>query len=612
MGSGNNKRQFRAFISDLHGELDVFEFISERQLGLFGAVLEYHFGEDLSEDQRGVAVELIVSYTQGKSSSNLSEIREHFFRFVDRECLFTTVLALLVVYPSDDKPFNYILSKFGWLLTIYRALINDEVRTQVSETRIKLPVLRDILYQNIHSLSDKEYDEILRLMANALAKQVEPELNVVGDIYDRGHDAYAIMEKLIERPALAIQWGNHDVVWMGAAAGNLACIAVAIRICLRYGTLNMLTEDYKINLDSLASLAQEQYGADPCKPFIPKQFASDDEKQRLAQMHKAIAIIQFKLEGQLIQRRPEYGMKDRLLLNAMDLDRKTVNIKGISYPLLDNHWPTLDAQTPYKLSSEEKKVMDMLRLQFLSSAPLTKHMDCLFEKGGMLRHTGNWLLFHACVPVLSDGELMSFHLAGEDGLVKGRDVFSFCEREMRKAYLNRHVFNVRNDSDIAWFLWCGPHSPLFGKERMTTFERYFVEDKTTHREGKNSYYDLRTQPSFVQSLANAFECEPARTRMVNGHVPVKYSKGEPPVLANGQLFSIDGGFSRPYRANTGLAGLVLLEVEGQGKEKVILYKVVDTAHDAPDSDAMNYAITSRGSNRSGLKSYRLVKEFESE
>lgn len=555
-----NNNKLKVFISDLHGELDVFNFLAERQFGILHYLLKQQFSSVFPE-QHLLCLESTIVGLNGTASPE--KVIQQSLTELNRNTLFTALFLFVISQKIDDESLIIMLRRWGWLFTVYRALSSDEQLSRTPFTQ-----LVDMLSQNISTLSAADFACLSQEFAQTLVQKLCPELNIVGDIYDRGQDAYAIMERVRHLPNVAIQWGNHDVVWMGAASGNLACIAVAVRICLRYGTLAMLDRDYGIDLSRLERLAAKAYGNDECALFTPKGSLAEDEKLRIARMHKAISIIQFKLEGRLIGRRPEYSMEDRLLLDKMDLSNNTVCVGNVSHPLLDTLFPTVNSEHPYRLDEDERKVIDDLKQQFLRSDKLSQHMDVLFHRGGMQKKTGNWLLFHACVPVDEQGEFQSFALAPQP--TKGHGLYNFCELEMRRGYLNRQVMNNRNESDIAWFLWCGPHSPLFGKERMTTFERYFVADKQTHREGKNHYYNLRSNPAFLAKVTQELQCSGEGVRVVNGHVPVKYQNGERPVQANNQLFSIDGGFSMPYRSATGLAGLVLIEAF----EQIVLYRVM--------------------------------------
>ncbi|ABD82533.1 fructose-bisphosphatase class III [Saccharophagus degradans] len=550
----------KVFISDLHGELDVFDFLADRQFGILHLLIRQQFSPELNET---LCAAIEASAIRLCRAANASQAQLDRTSAVSKEILFTALFLMVVQQKAEDESLTIAIRRWGWLSTVHRALSGD---AQLSCTPFSQLV--EMLAQNIRTLSAQDFFALVQAFAKALFKKLSPELNIVGDIYDRGQDAFAIMERLRGLPNVAIQWGNHDVVWMGAASGNLACITVAVRICLRYGTLDMLHRDYGINLSRLERFAAKAYGDDDCAQFTPKGDLNAEEKLRIARMHKAISIIQFKLEGKLIARRPEYTMADRLLLDKINIANSTVTVGDAVHPLLDSNFPTLDVEQPYRLSEDERKVAEDLKQQFLASAKLTQHMDILFHRGGMQKKTGDWLLYHACVPVDEQGEFQPFALAPET--TRGQSLFNFCELEMRRGYLNRMVINDRNESDIAWFLWCGPHSPLFGKARMTTFERYFVADKQTHKEGKNEYYNLRSNPEFLARVATELKCSSDQVRIVNGHVPVKYQSGERPVQANGKLFSIDGGFSMPYRSATGLAGFVLLEALGQ----IVLYRVI--------------------------------------
>lgn len=560
----------KVFISDLHGELDVFDFLADRQFGILHLLIRQQFSSELNEKLCAGIEASAIRLCRASNASQAQLDRTNAVNSnsvnnsaVNKEILFTALFLMVVQQKAEDESLTIAIRRWGWLSTVHRALSGDE---QLSGTPFSQLV--EMLAQNIRTLDAQDFFTLAQAFAKALFKKLSPELNIVGDIYDRGQDAFAIMERVSGLPNVAIQWGNHDVVWMGAASGNLACIAVAVRICLRYGTLNMLHRDYGVNLSRLERFAAKVYADDDCTQFIPKGDLNADEKLRIARMHKAISIIQFKLEGKLIARRPEYAMIDRQLLDQINLAEHTVTIGEVSHPLLDSNFSTLDVESPYRLTDDERKVVDDLKQQFLASAKLTQHMDILFHRGGMHKKTGDWLLFHACVPVDEQGAFQPFALAPET--IRGQSLFNFCELEMRRGYLNRMVINNRNESDIAWFLWCGPHSPLFGKARMTTFERYFVADKATHKEGKNAYYNLRSNPEFLSRIATELKCSSTQVRIVNGHVPVKYQSGERPVQANGRLFSIDGGFSMPYRAATGLAGFALLEAFGQ----IVLYRVI--------------------------------------
>ena len=387
-------------------------------------------------------------------------------------------------------------------------------------------------------------------------------LHIIGDIYDRGPGAHIIMDTLCNYHNFDIQWGNHDILWMGAAAGNAGSIANVIRMCMRYGNLATLEDGYGINLLPLATFAMEVYGDDPCELFIPRTNASDatfDEKttQLIARMHKAITIIQFKLEGEIIRRRPEFGMDDRLLLHHIDLHRGTIRIEGKEYELKDKNWPTLNAKDPYALSIEEEELMRRIKHSFECSEKLKKHMRCLFTHGSMYQVCNSNLLFHASVPMNPDGTLKAIRIEGTE--YKGKALLDKVDQLVRTAYFDADDSPEKDFAmDYIWYLWEGKDSPLFDKSRMATFERCFIDDKSVQKEEKGAYYSLREEESVCDMLLDEFGVTGRHRHIINGHVPVRSIKGENPIKANGKLLVIDGGFSKAYHPETGIAGYTLV------------------------------------------------------
>ena len=396
----------------------------------------------------------------------------------------------------------------------------------------------------------------------ALIRRLAVErLHVIGDIYDRGPGAHIIMDLLMDYHDVDIQWGNHDILWMGAAAGSEACIANVIRTSLRYGNLETMENGYGISLIPLASFALETYKNDPCKRFIPKVSPEDNfteqEVRLMAQMQKAMAVIQFKLESQIIKRRPHYRMEDRLLLDKIDYERGTVRIGDADYPLLDARFPTIDPKQPDKLTEEEETVMEKLKLSFVNSKKLQQHVRFLFSTGSIyLIHDGN-LLYHGCIAMDDNGEFRSFNVDGKQ--FAGKAFLDRVDRLARQGYFATDNPALKQyGMDAMWFLWCAPQSPLFGKEKMATFERYFVAEKATHAEKRNPYYTLRDTEENARKILAEFGLNPDTGCIINGHVPVKVTKGERPIKANGKLIVIDGGFSRAYQKDTGIAGYTLI------------------------------------------------------
>ena len=379
--------------------------------------------------------------------------------------------------------------------------------------------------------------------------------------------AYIIEELLHENSAsvdkdmysVDIQWGNHDIAWMGAAAGCQALICNVLRIQTRYANLDTIEEDYGINLLPLATFAMDKYAGDPCEQFKPKgdEVLSDKDFNMIAKMHKAISIMQWKMEGQIIKRRPEFRMENRLLLDKIDFEKGTVLVDGVEYPMNDMNFPTIDPKDPYKLTEEEQEVMDKVKSSFVNSEKLQQHVRVLYHKGSMYTIFNSNLLFHGGIPMNADGTLKEVTFRGKKYI--GMEYLDAVERTMREGYFNKaHTEAKRECMDYIWYMWCGEDSPLFGKKKMTTFERYFIDDKTTHKEEKNPYYTLRNEESVCEHVLEAFGLDPKSSHIVNGHVPVKVVKGESPIKANGRLFVIDGGFSKAYQKETGIAGYTLI------------------------------------------------------
>ena len=386
-------------------------------------------------------------------------------------------------------------------------------------------------------------------------------LHVIGDIYDRGMSAPIVMNALMDFHSLDIQWGNHDILWMGAACGNKACMANVVRICARYDNISTLEEGYGISIRPLSTFALNTYKDDNInKGFFPKEFEynkySETDKMSIAKIQKAISIIQFKLEGQLIKEHPEYNLDDRLLLDKIDYKNGTINIDGLNYELNDTNFPTIDPSDPYKLSAEENEVVTRLYENFITSDKLSTHISFLYAKGSAYTVFNSNLLFHGCIPMLEDGSFKKVTVMGKT--LSGREYFNFIEQAAHKAYFEKDNSKSTQDyKDLMWFFWCSPDSPFFGKEKMATFERYFIDDKAVHKEQKIPYYKLAENEEICDKILREFGIENEDSHIINGHMPVNQKKGEVPVRANGKLLVIDGGFSKTYREQTGEAGFTL-------------------------------------------------------
>lgn len=401
--------------------------------------------------------------------------------------------------------------------------------------------------------------ELVVAFCNLIRRLVVDHLHVVGDIFDRGPYPNLIMDTLMSHHSVDIQWGNHDISWMGAAAGNQALICNVIRISAKYGNLNLLEDGYGINLVPLARLAMNRYDKDPCSCF-KLDYREEEYDVRDAmldeKMHKAIAIMQFKLEGQMIVGHPEFGMENRLLLDKIDPAAGTVLIEGKKYPLRDLNFPTIDWEHPYELSADEADVMERLTAAFLNCEKLQRQVRFLFTKGSLYHVYNGNLLYHGCVPLNEDGSFTKVNIYGTE--YAGKALYDVLESYARKGYYAIDPEEKKKGSDILWFIWENKNSPVFGKDKMTTFERYFVAEKATHVEPKNPYYRLLEKEEIVNAILAEFGLSGQEAHIVNGHIPIEAKKGESPVKCGGKLLIIDGGFSKAYQPKTGIAGYTLI------------------------------------------------------
>ena len=433
------------------------------------------------------------------------------------------------------------------------AYIIEELITEKSESIDKESYYNEI----VHTIIRLDRSEaFIVAMSNLIQRLTVDHLHIIGDIYDRGPGPHIIMDRLLKYHSVDIQWGNHDVVWMGAAAGHRACIANVIRNSARYANMDVIEDGYGINLIPLATFANEIYHDDPCECF---KLRGDTDHSQLEvetdiRMHKAIAIIQFKLEGQIIKANPDFNMESRLLLDKIDYEKGTINIDGKEYELLDKHFPTIDPADPYKLTDEEEEIMDRLEKAFLGCEKLQEHARFLLTKGSLFKVFNSNLLYHGCVPLNEDGTFKEVELFGKK--FKGKMLYEKLDSYIRKGFFALDKRDRENGKNIMWYIWLHENSPLFGKDKMATFERYFIKEKETHKESKNPYYKLIENEKVVDSILTEFGLDVNESHIVNGHVPVK--KGEKPVKCNGKVLVIDGGFAKAYQKETGLAGYTLI------------------------------------------------------
>lgn len=537
------------FVSDIHGEYEAFSHVLRNASGVIKNHITYIFGTSMRDCEKKTLATLIY-YPEQK----LEEIKKS---EEDMSDWYKITLHRLVTICKVMSA-KYTRSKVRKALPPDFAYIIEELLHEDSTGEDKELYYNQIIESIIRLEQADRFITAISLLIQRLAID---RLHVIGDIYDRGPNAAKIMDILEHYHSIDVQWGNHDISWMGAAAGCQALICNVIRIQARYCNLDTIEEDYGINLIPLATFAMEKYADDPCTYFIPKNSdadtLSDKEVQLSAKMHKAISIMQFKMEAQIIKRHPEFNMESRMLLDKIDYEKGIITIKGKEYPMLDTEFPTIDPANPYELSPEEQDVMDKIKSSFVNSGELQKHVRFLFSNGSIYNIFNSNLLFHGCIPMNEDGSLKEVLFRGKK--FKGKDFLDVVERVMREGYYNvPHSETKRECLDLMWYLWCGENSPLFGKDAMTTFERYFVEDSQTHKENKSPYYEKRNDENVCKEILKNFGLNPNKSHIINGHVPVKVRKGESPIKANGKLFVIDGGFAKAYQKETGIAGYTLI------------------------------------------------------
>jgi len=531
------------FISDIHGEYRKLNTLLHRGSGSAEALIQNVFPNELSSIDKTVLADLIYypRQTYDKLSTQLKG-RDYYVAL-----LFKLLYHLRPLFSQQDLVRHFSAKHLSQISTLMSVSHRDI-------SFLELPREPDI------DVEDGGNTSLGVAVASFVRGVTASPVHVVGDIYDRGPAAERVMDLLVKYPKVDVQWGNHDVIWMAAALGHKACLANVIRVSLRYGNTETLENGYSIDLSPLAHFARRIYGDDPCESFVskqPVQNATYNERTLFAQMHKAIAIIQFKLEGHVIKRRKEYGMADRLLLDKMDLKRGTIVVEGRVYPLLDRNFPTVNPESPYELSIEESELIEEVLAQTRLSSRLKRDIDFLFDKGSLYSVRHNSLLLHGGVALDEDGEFSELRIDGK--LCSGRVLLDQLDKQLRRAHKASTDYN-RSDTmlDVAWYLWCGAKSPLFCKHKMSTFERYFIADKTAHYEKKNRFFDLRDNTNSVEKILTEFGICARQGRVINGHVPVKVRRGESPIKANGKLIVIDGGFYEAYQSITGIGGFVLM------------------------------------------------------
>lgn len=536
------------FITDVHGEYEAFSHVLKNGSGSVRRKINDVFGNTLSSrDKQSLAT--LIYYPKDK----IAQVKKTESNMED----WYKINLYRLIEVSKRAASKYTRSKVRKALPKDFAYVIEELITERSEINDKESYYNEIIMTIIRI---GRAEEFIIAISSLIQRLVVDHLHIVGDIYDRGPGPHIIMDKLMSYHSLDIQWGNHDVVWMGAAAGQLACIANVIRICARYGNLDILEDGYGINLLPLATFALQVYGDDPCDCFKLKGLDNPNraEMELNMRMHKAISIIQFKIEGQTIRRQPGFGLEERALLHRIDYEKGTITLDGKEYKLLDTNFPTIDPKNPYQLSADEEDVMERLERAFIGCEKLQEHMHFLLSKGSLYKVYNNNLLYHGCVPLNEDGTLKEVTLFSKK--FKGKSLYDALERYVRKGFFAVNKEDLENGKDIMWYIWLNPNSPLFGKDKMATFERYFLAEKETHTEVKNPYYQYIENEKVIASIMKEFglDFESDDTHIINGHVPVKRKNGESPVKCNGKVMVIDGGFSKAYQRETGIAGYTLI------------------------------------------------------
>ena len=554
------------FVSDLHGASSAFIHMIKNASGVVRKKVDEVYGETLSEEEKRALcaliyypderIELIKRFYAGEEVdgllnlnsqlSNLHTLEEWYRRRLHQE---VEIARAITIKYSRSKVHKLLPPEYAYII----GELLHESHLELHDRQTYYTAIIDAIIETGCA------DQLLIAISYLIHSLTIDTLHVVGDIFDRGSGAAKILDVLSTIRDYDIQWGNHDIEWMGAMAGNMALLATVLRVSIRYANIETLEEGYGINLLPLANFAMTIYGDDLCTIWQTKDFDNNPRLTRSAQlmakMHKAISIIQFKLEGQTVLRHPEWHMDDRAVLDKIDYEKGTVTLDGVTYPLLDTNLPTIDPKHPYELNQYEQDLMNQLMRSFHKSEKMQRHLRLLYEHGSLYLVRNGFLLYHAAIPLNADGSFVETEVCGKR--VSGKALFDRVDEIIRQAYYGEGA-EKENALDFMLYLWEGEFSPLYNKDKMTTFERYFIADKTPHEEKKGAYFSLADDEETCKTILKEFGLNPATGRIVNGHVPVRTIKGETPIRANGKRFVIDGGFSKPYQDKTGIAGNTLI------------------------------------------------------
>ena len=539
------------FLADIHGEAEAFQHVLKNASGTIRTKVNEIFGQTLRDNQKRELCTLIYYPYEKLRLIKDTETDMSEWYVVTLNKLIRVLHTVASKY-TRSKVRKSLPPKYEYIIQelLHESTVNPHKSAYIS-----------VIIDSI--ISTGSADEFIAAICESIQRLVIDHLHIVGDVYDRGDGAHLIMDTLCNYHNFDFQWGNHDILWMGGAIGNKASMANLVRIAMRYGNLTTLEDGYGINLLALARFAMDVYGSDPCAEFQPKLLGNDrtyDDKsiELMSQMQKAISVIQFKLEYDIIKRHPEFEMEDRNLLHRINFDKGTITLPdGGEHEMKDMNFPTIDPKDPYKLTDEEDDLVERLMHSFMHSEKLKKHLNCLYSKGSMYLTINQNLLYHASIPLNKNGEFKKVNIQGKD--YSGKLFMDKVDRLIRTAYFEKEDLKARDFAlDYMWYLWCGKDSPLFDKSAMTTFERYFIADKATHTEEKGYYFDYQDERETCEMILKEFGLEGRDTHIINGHVPVKAAKGETPMRADGKLIVIDGGFSRAYQSSTGIAGYTLI------------------------------------------------------
>ena len=535
------------FITDIHGEYESFSHILRNASGYIRMKIDEEFSDLMLQEKKDLATLVYYPKEWLKAKAKHRDQKNWYKVTLERLVILCKVVSSKY---SRSKVRKALPENYSYII---EELLHENSYNNIDRKQYYNGILESIIELN-------RADDFIVELSKVIRRLAVDHLHIVGDIYDRGPAPHLVMDELMNHHSLDIQWGNHDILWAGAAAGSTACIYNVLRICMKYNNLESVEDGYGINLLPLARFAMKTYKNTNCKIFEPKinndENISLDDIKLIAQMHKAVTVIQLKLEGKIIKESPEYNMDDRLFLDKIDFSKKTVKVDGKEYQMLDTDFPTIDSNDPYKLNKEEEELTEKLKNSFQKSEKLQKHVKFLILKGGIYLKYNSNLLYHACIPMEENKEFKKIEIFGK--FYYGKNFLDKIDMLIREYYLTENKPKKKFGSDFFWYLWCHKDSPLFGKDKMATFERYFIADKLTHKEIENPYFVHRDKEKVCNMILENFDLDITKSHIINGHMPVIVRKGESPIKANGKLLVIDGGLSKAYQKKTGIAGYTLI------------------------------------------------------